>query len=217
MLTGKYPEAIVVDAGLKRDEIAVAPEEMLFAIQLVTPISTRTAKLGDAIEAVLSTDVPLRTSFATYLPAGTAVLGEIVSAHKFTPNDYAGKNAFTVQFYEFRTPDGKKIPIDGHIMGGLNTWRMIHTQPTTAESVPNGTTIKNDSLVTMHVNPAKGYIVGSWKGRFSDESAENEMIRRGMPRTIFQRRSTETFVSAGEPMLMQLAATTSIAISGKSL
>ncbi len=98
MLTGKYPLATVPLSGqLAGDEVVVAPSASLFPISLITPISSDTSAIGDRIEAVISHDVPLRTSYASYLPAGTIVYGEIAAAN--LPNHYLGKDAFTINFF----------------------------------------------------------------------------------------------------------------------
>jgi hypothetical protein len=233
MLTGKYPTKKVAFGGMTRDEIAVAPSAMLFPIELVTPISTDTTQLGDRIEAVISKDVPLETSYAGYLPAGTQVFGAVESALPYVPNHYAGRDAFTVNFYEFRTPDGKRIPIDAHIYGSVNNSRMVNIKPLFAQCCGNGTTVKDLSLINVHVKPAKGNIVGSWKGlSIEGPLGETKSMQKltgefdghlrapgleySMPRLVFDRQE-DLVLPAGEPMLLQLSATTTIAVAGRSL
>jgi hypothetical protein len=234
MLTGKYPEKKLALGSMKRDEIAVAPAESIFPIKLLTPISTETAEIGDRIEAVISHDVPLQTSFASYLPAGTAVYGVVESALPYVPNHYDGRDAFTVNFYEFRTPDGQRIPIDAHMYGSTNAPRMVNLKPMTAQCCGNGSTVKELSLINVHVAAVKGNVVGSWKG----ESIEGPLgetksmvklngeydghlraagLEYGMPRVIFDRRQANFVLPAGAPMLLQLSATTTIAVAGKTL
>ncbi len=213
MLTGKYPLATIPVTGqLAGDEVVVAPSASLFPISLITPISTDTSAIGDHIEAVISHDVPLRTSYASYLPAGTIVSGEIAAAN--LPNHYLGKNAFTINFYSMTTPDGKKIPIDAHVYGGANTWRQINIKPLFAECCKPGTTIKDSTFVTIHVNVAKGHIVGAWKGANVDESLNPD---NRLPKLVFKRTFNPTLVPAGEEMMLQLSATTVIAVTGRTM
>lgn len=213
MLTGNYPVKTLATGIMTRDEIAVLSTEVLLPIDLVTPISTNTARLGDRIEAVLSHDVPLRTSYASYLPAGTMVIGQVEDASPFIANNYAGKDAFTVNFYELRTPDGKRVPIDAHIYGTINSWRQISIKPVSAQCCDNGTTVKDMNLVRVQVNPSKGNIVGSWKGAPMDTPAWGD---NKYPRLVFKRHPGTLIAPAGEPMLLQFSATTVIAVAGRS-
>jgi len=233
MLTGKFPAKKIASATMLRDEIAVAPAEMLFPIELVTPISTDTANVGDRIEAVISHDVPLLPSYSTYLPAGTLVIGSIEDALPYVPNHYAGKDAFTVNFFESRTPDGKRVPIDGHVYGSINSARRVSIKPLFAECCGNGATRQDNlALVRVHVTPAKGNIVGSWKGTaiegpLGDTKSLRQLkglgldghttaqgLELGMPRLTFNRHLGPMVLPAGQPMLLQLSATTTIALSG---
>ncbi|MBI5174011.1 MAG: hypothetical protein HY986_14105 [Candidatus Melainabacteria bacterium] len=215
LLTGKYPlKQVRMQNTLLRDEIAVATSEMLFPIALTTPISTSTAVVGDQVEAVITHDVPMRTSFASYMPAGTRIFGEIVDAKEYTSNNFCGKDGFSVNFHEMRTPDGKRIPIEAHVYGGVNSWRQINIKPVFANCCEQGTTLKSDSLVTVRVTPAKGHIVGAWKGASVDDQLTPD---NHFPRLIFRREPIAITVPVGEPMLMQLSATTVIAVSGRTL
>lgn len=215
LLTGKYPVTqVAASSNLLRDEIAVATSEMLFPIKLITPISTSSSKVGDQVQAFISHDVPLRTSFASYLPAGTLVMGEIVDAREYTSNNFCGKDGFSVNFHEMRTPDGKRLPIEAHVYGGVNSWRQINIKPLFANCCKNGSTINNLSLVTVRVVPTKGHIVGAWKGASVDEQLNPD---NRFPRLVFNRRPLAFVVPAGEPMLLQLSATTVIAVSGKTI
>ena len=185
---------------------------MLFPVKLVTPINALSAKYGDKVEAEVSHDVPLPPSYASYLPAGSIAEGELVSAKPYTYNNYAGKDSFTVKFFAFRTPDGRIIPIEGHFLGGLNTWRAITIQPSVAECCGNSTVLKNNSIVSVHVQPSKGDIVGGWRGLRSEEMYD---IR--FPRLVFSRKHPALIVGSGEPMLLQLDSTTTIAVGAQSM
>jgi hypothetical protein len=211
MLTGKYPAAARIASLASRDDIVILNPETLLPLKLLTPISAESSKFGDAVEAVVSTDVPLRPFFDSYLPAGTLVIGEIVSASKYTNNNYAGKDAFTVNFYKLRTPNGEEVPIAAHILGGLNEWTMINARPVNAVSCLDGPA----HSAGMHSDmkevglPSKGYIVGAWKG-----SSVNELREDNYPRMIIDR-NTVTAIAPGEPLLLKFTASTAMAIAGK--
>ncbi len=213
MLTGRYPVKAVALGVMNRDDIAVLTTGAMLPIDLVTPISSATARVGDRIEAVVSHDVPLRTSFATYLPAGTVVIGQVENALDYLPTKFAGKDAFTVNFFEMRTPDGKRIPIDAHVYGAINSWRQIAIKPVAAQCCGNGNTIKDMNLVGVKVVPCKGYIVGSWKGVPMETPSWDDNL---YPRLVFKRQTTPIVVPAGEQMMLQFSATTVIAVAGRS-
>ena len=212
MLTGKFATTTTTAKALGNDEVAVAPSEMLMPIELATPISTLESLLGDRVEAVITHDVPLKPTFDTYIPAGSLVYGEIVDADQFVPNHYAGKDGFTVEFYEIRMPDGKKIPITAHILGGLNAWKLIHTKPTTAEHVqPVSVAVQDNRIVTVDLNAKRGVITGGWKGTPVDEATQSSFRRACF------KRNLGVVIPSGEPMLMQLSGTTTIAVSTQTL
>lgn len=212
MLTGKFEVKQASAKTLGNDEVAVAPSEMLMPIELATPLSTEASLLGDRVEAVITHDVPLKPTFDTYIPAGSLVYGEVVDADQFVPNHYAGKDGFTVEFYEIRLPDGKKIPITAHILGGLNQWKLIHTKPTTAEHVKaTSVAVQDNRIVTVDLNAKKGVITGGWKGTPVDEATQSSFRRACF------KRFPGVVIPSGEPMLMQLSGTTTIAVSTQTM
>ena len=208
MLTGNFPtkkEAVVITT---KDRVAVATTDMLFPISLATPISASLCKMGDNVEAVVTQDVPLGPDYDTYIPKGTIARGSIADANDFTFREYP-KNGMTVSFYELRTPDGKSIPIDGHVFGGMNFWRQISSQPVKAECCGNVAEVANAGL-TFKVRPSKGVIVGAWKGQSLDRSMDRAA------RFMF-RSGSGLDVAQGETMMLQLNATSAIAVAGSSM
>ena len=75
MLTCKFPVEKIARGEMLHDEIAVAPSEMLFPIELMTSIPEGSNDWRPS-QAVISHDVPLPPSFATYLPAGIAAVSD---------------------------------------------------------------------------------------------------------------------------------------------
>lgn len=212
MLTGRFEVKQASAKTLGNDEVAVAPAEMLMPIELATPISTEASALGDRVEAVITHDVPLKPTFDSYIPAGSLVYGEIVHADQFVPNHFAGKDGFSVEFYEIRLPDGKKIPITAHVLGGLNAWKLIQTKPTSAEHVQaTSVAVQDNRIVTVDLNAKKGVITGGWKGTPVDEASQASFRR------LVFKRNPGVVVPAGEPMLMQLSGTTTVAISTQTM
>lgn len=211
MLTGKFEVKQTVKS-FGNDAVAVAPAEMLMPIELATPISTEASAIGDRVEAVLTHDVPLKPTYDSYIPAGSLVLGEIVDANQYVPNRFAGKDGFSVDFYEIRMPDGKKIPITAHVLGGLNAWKLINIKPTTAEHVQaTSVAVQDNRIVTVDLTPKRGVITGGWKGTPVDEATQSSYRR------LVFKRDQGVVVPAGEPMLMQLSGTTTIAISTQTM
>jgi hypothetical protein len=211
MLTGKYPQQA---AAPRRDEIAYMPAGAFLPVKMVTPISSETSMVGDRIEAVLSTDVPLRTDYhgseySAYLPAGSVAVGELVDA----TNSFLGKNALGVRFNEIRTPDGEVIPVNAHVFGGIGTWVHNTTDPQVAECGGTASILKDElggsglrERTLARVIPSKGQICGGWRGRPIGAGLDIPYMK-----LTFARR-TNIQVPSGEPMLMQLAAPSTIAV-----
>lgn len=212
MLTGKYPKQAVLP---RKDDIAYAPAGMFLPVKMVTPISSFTSQLGDRVEAVLSTDIPLQTDFhgsewAAYLPAGSVARGEIIDS----TNGFLGKNAIGVRFHEIRTPDGQSIPVNAHIFGGIGTWVYSNVNPQVAEcggtrSLIQTATSPNSAFTERtlaRVIPSKGQICGGWLGTPAGAGLDIPYMK------LVLTRKSNVAVPSGEPMLMQLTAPTAIAV-----
>lgn len=211
MLTGKYAVKQTASVTINKD-VAVAPYGMNFPVQLANAVALDAARPGDRIQAVVSSDIPLGPHYTSYLPAGTLALGELTAAAPFNPNNFAGKDALTINFYAFRTPDGKEIPINGHILGGVDTWRYVSVNPV----VPNccGDKVNkvqirraDGNIATVSLTGAKGEIGGAWRGMPVDQQTHE-----GFHRMLLTDNSG-LVIPAGEPMFLQLSATTSIAVN----
>jgi hypothetical protein len=201
MMTGNYPALV---AGPRSEAVAYAPAGMLLPIKLTTAISSETSLAGDPVEALLSTDVPLRTSqsatmFEAYLPAGSVALGQLVPAS----SSYLGKNAFAVHFNQIRTPDGEVIPISAHVLGGVGKWEMFHALPPVAECAMDSGV---KPTVKVGLLASKGDICGGWVG--SNFGAALEIP---YDKLVFKRH-IGVLAPSGEPMMLQLAAPTAIAV-----
>lgn len=211
LLTGNFPEKKVEAVVSRNDAIAVMTTDMLFPVQLATPISSMTSIVGDKIEAVVSQDVPLGPTFDTYLPSGTVAIGELVPVAKYNSASAFHKDGLTVDFHEFRTPDGRKIPIDGHVLGWINRWRTISVKPTSAECCGNPLAITSSGAFKVKIQPSRGVIVGAWKSAPLDPNTIAPA-----PRFSFKRESGLR-IGQGEPLMLQLHSSTALAIAGSSM
>ena len=224
MLTGSYgkKEKEISSAATSTD-VAVMPWGSILPVQLSSDLLADAMRLGDPVQAVLSTDVPLGPHFNTYLPAGTIALGRLDDAAPFNCNNFAGKHALTLSFYALQTPDGKEIPINGHILGGANVWRYISVNPiqascclekpmakiTSKEIAFGSDTMTEVKSSTTCRGPLaqKGTIVGAWRGLPVDH-----MTQEGFHRLLLTP-STGIAIGAGEPMMLQLSSSSSIAVN----
>jgi hypothetical protein len=222
MLTGNFPKKAVNIAIGSREDIAIAPIGMNFPVQLGCSLHAGDAKVGDQIEAVLRTDVPFGPDYTTYLPAGTRALGELVYAKNFVPNNYGGKGALTPHFYSLRTPDNKDIPIDAYIVGDINLWKNVKTEPSNTTCV-EGTESFRKAMEAANLpdEPVAGKLIGAWRGRadYSDTLGfigepgyrPNNLQYNGL---IVPEHSM-AIIPAGSQMLLRLAGTTSVAVSSR--
>jgi hypothetical protein len=200
------------------EEVAVLPIDMTLPIELTDSIVAMDACNGQAIDAVLTTDVPLGPSFKTYLPAGSHVRGELVYASAYAPNHYGGKGALTPHFYGIRTPDGKDIPIDAYVMGDIKEWKTISVKPIQATCCDKASVI-DVTAKREELRPTKGEVVGSWRG-FSDHY--NEVGFTGLPsyrssslnyNGLIIPKHSVAVIPGHAPMLLRTATTSSIAVA----
>lgn len=222
MLTGRYPNrtASTVNAGRSTD-VAVLPWGMNLPVRLTAPLNTDNMRFGDTVTAELTTDVPLEPKFNAYLPAGTVALGNLVDAKPFNPNNFAGKRAAMVDFYALQTPDGSQIPINGHILGGANTFRYVTVNPIksaccaelpkaqiSGSTISMGnTTVTTQSMTVKHPFAQAGTITGAWRSNPIDFQAQESFHR------LMLTRDTGMIIPAGVPLTLQLNSSSSIAVN----
>ena len=201
MLTGQFAQT----AALPREEkVAYARAGMYMPAKLLTPISSETSQIGDCVKLQLTTDVPLPTSqsstqYEAYIPAGTIAVGQLVDAS----NSYLRAGALGLRFDHLQLPDGETVPINAHILGGIGTWVYFNTNPQVAEF---GTIAGSKLTSQSGLLAAKGSVCGGWRGY---------PIGAGLDipyQKMVLKRHTGVALCAGEPMMLQLAAPSAIAI-----
>jgi hypothetical protein len=202
MLTGKFPQIAVAP---RSETVAFARSGMFLPVKLSTPINSECSQIGDKVEAVLTKDIPLATSYLStqyeaYLPAGTVAQGQLIDAS----NGYLGRNAFSVRFDQLRTPDGEVVPINGHIFGGVGTW--VAFNPETNTQVEYGTIGGRIPTPQNGLLPAKGSICGGWRGNAVGASPDIPFQKLAF------KRKTGVAAPCGEPMLLQLSTPTVISV-----
>jgi len=201
MLTGNYPKTAV---GPRTEEVAYLPAGKFLPVKLACPINGELARVGDKIEAVLSTDVPVQTTYSAtryeaYLPAGSVALGRFIDAS----NSYLGKNALGIEFSELRTPDGEIIPINAHILGGVGTWVVTEVDPVQTQCSSFQRSLEEKGAKALSY---KGEICGGWRGY-------PYAAGQGIPyQKMVISRKAPISVAAGEPMILQLEAPTALAV-----
>lgn len=204
-LTGNFPKKVMTKS---RQEVAYIPAGKFLPIKLGTELNAVTAQVGDKIEAVISTDVPLQTSyFATqydaYIPEGSVALGRYIDSG----NAYLGKNALGIQFDEIRTPSGESIPINAHILGGVGTWVAMNVTPMKTECSTFSRTLEDRGTAAM---PVRASICGGWRGNPIAQGPNMPYLRMSLS------RKAPISVSAGTPMILQMTAPTAISLITES-
>lgn len=209
MLTGRYPTTSTKAAIATKTDIAVLPWGTNLPVQLTGAISANSGRIGDQIQAVLSADVPLGPQFNAYLPAGTVALGVLADAAPFNCNHFAGKYALTPQFYALRTPDGKEIPINGHILGGANTWRYVSVTPVQPNCAADSKAQISSNTIAFgpKFQAVSGTITGGWRGMPIDLQTQEGFHR------LLLSHGCGLLLPAGEPMLLQLNSSSTVAVS----
>lgn len=225
MLTGNFKEenTTVVEAVGPREDIAVAPSEMTLPVKLAQSLKGFTARAGDPIEAILRTDVPFGPGFSTYLPAGTRAIGELVYASNYVPNNYGGRKALTPWFHSLRTPDNKDIPINAYLLGDINLWKNVKTQPADAICSAHTEGFKEAMRENnLPLEAVPGDVVGAWRGSPAVVSNSLGFVGLGEYRAsnleyngLIVPRKSHRMIPAGSHMLLQLAGTTAISVNSR--
>jgi hypothetical protein len=230
-LTGENTKTTVKTAALTRTDIAVMPWGTTLPIALQNGIAVESAECGMPLKAELTMDVPLGPGFSCYLPKGTVAIGKLVDARPFNPNNFAGKGALMPYFFALQTPDGAEIPINGHILGGVNSWRAVSIEPLKPNAdkrvfaerfvdVNEGVSLSGtggsklvavkteETIVSSKPYTAfRGEIAGGWRGILEDKDVQERFPR------LTLRPNSLLFIPAGERMTLQLASTSTVAVN----
>ncbi len=94
--------------------VAGIPAETRLTVRLLEPLSSRTAKQGNAVKAVLLS--PGIDHNAILIPQGSEFDGTVVDAHGVGWGIKHESAALTVHFDTIRFPDGRTLPVDVRIL-----------------------------------------------------------------------------------------------------
>ena len=94
--------------------VAGMPAEARLTVRLLEPLSSRTAKQGTPVKAVLLS--PGIDHDAILIPQGSEFDGSVVDAHGVGWGIKHESAALTVHFDSIRFPDGRTLPVDARIL-----------------------------------------------------------------------------------------------------
>ncbi|MDE1161345.1 MAG: LssY C-terminal domain-containing protein [Acidobacteriaceae bacterium] len=115
-------ENVVLHEGEKTETISRAslqttegiPADTRLTVRLLAPLNSRTAKVGQSIQAVLIT--PAMIGGKLYLPQGTTIDGTIVEAHGVHYGMGHERAALALHFTTAKPPAAASMPIDAYIV-----------------------------------------------------------------------------------------------------
>jgi hypothetical protein len=90
----------------------IVPSGTELALSLSTPLSSKTAKAGDTVRALLSTDV--KVDGRTAIAAGTTVAGSVIKVISGSEK-IGGTPTLVLAFDRLELPGGKDVPISGEL------------------------------------------------------------------------------------------------------
>lgn len=92
--------------------ITYIPKGETFTLQLNDPISTQTARVGDAVRATL--DAPIYVNGVQVAPAGSDVSGTVT---RVSPATRFGKHGeMELKFMSLRKPSGERVALEGSVV-----------------------------------------------------------------------------------------------------
>lgn len=96
----------------KAVQVVTVPAGTVLSLSLATALTSKTAKVGDPISALLTSDVVVdgKTAIAT----GTTVAGEVAAVESGS-DGIGGKPTLVLSFDRLELPGGKDVPIAGQI------------------------------------------------------------------------------------------------------
>jgi hypothetical protein len=93
-------------------KVITVPAGTQLSLSLSTPLTTKTAKVGDAVRAAVVSDIVV--DGRTAIPAGTIVAGEVIQVISGS-DKIGGVPTLGVRFARLELAGGKDIPIEGEI------------------------------------------------------------------------------------------------------
>jgi hypothetical protein len=106
------PKPAAPKPAAKPVQVVVVPAGTVLPLSLSTALSSKTAKVGDRITAVLATDVVVDGK--TAIASGTTVAGEVAVVESGS-DGIGGKPTLVLSFDRLELAGGKDIPIAGQI------------------------------------------------------------------------------------------------------
>lgn len=106
------PKPAAAKPAPKPVQVVSVPAGTVLSLSLATALTSKTAKVGDPISALITSDVIVdgRTAIAT----GTTVAGEVAAVESGS-DGIGGKPTLVLSFDRLELPGGKDIPIAGQI------------------------------------------------------------------------------------------------------
>lgn len=164
--------------------VVVVPAGTVLPLSLSSALSSKTAKVGDRISAVLATDVVVDGK--TAIAAGTTVAGEVAVVESGS-DGIGGKPTLVLSFDRLELPGGKDIPIAGQITEKGKS----DTVGDTAKIV--GGTAVGAVIGDKVIKGKKGKIIGGILGGATGA-------------VVAQKTGTEARIQAGESLTLTLDA-----------
>lgn len=182
------------------------PEGLVLPIQLDTSIDTDKAEEGDPAQAHITQNIS--SSGAAYLPGGSSFSGTIV---KVPEEGHFGKSGkLSIDFTQVRLPNGRLIPMKGHLVGRIGTYiyrpdgSSTHHFLSSAWKYGLGATVGRGLGTMMSVGSGSGYGPGSgaYTGGFfaGGSSIMNALFLRHGGHDTFLHPGTRMELQLEEPL-----------------
>ena len=168
----------------KPAQVVTVPAGTVLSLSLATELTSKTAKVGDPISALLTSDVVVdgKTAIAT----GTTVAGSVAAVESGSEG-IGGKPTLVLSFDRLELPGGKDIPIAGQITEKGKS----DTVGDTAKIV--GGTAVGAVIGDKVIKGKKGKIIGGILGGATGA-------------VVAQKTGTEARLKEGEPLSLTLDA-----------
>jgi hypothetical protein len=110
-------QAAPTDTMQLRGGVSTIPTGTSLLVKMQQPLSSYSNNLGEPVSAQLENDVFVNNSIT--IPSGSEVLGQVTNVARSGRMGRHGE--LDVRFHSIRTPQGRVIPILGHIVTSDNT------------------------------------------------------------------------------------------------
>jgi hypothetical protein len=194
----------------RHGSVIYIPAGMTMPISLSTGLSSESSRSGDPVQATLTQPLVLGQS---EIPANSLLLGQVTEAEPGARMSHSGQ--LGVKFNTLQLPNGSRVPINAHIIGGLGKYEEVggaqsdqfHGESTTHKiedaAVRGAVGVGGGALLGTVVGAIASHGYGTGRGAIAGATIGGAL---GVADSLLLRKGGNVKIQSGQSLTLQLDA-----------